>query len=96
MDLKGILKSSIAKNDKYLQNKMNSPQFDLSMKIIELENNTPFDQENIAKKLDIPFDYLLDLEAGNTDISINDYNINIEKLKLLITENNDIKELKQK
>lgn len=81
MELNKFLKKYVIGNDKILSEKMKSKQYPLSNRIMELETKLGFDQKQTANCLAIPFDKLLQLEAVDLSIPVNEYQVAINKLE---------------
>lgn len=81
MELNRFLKRYVVGNDKILSEKMKSKQYPLSNRIMELETKLGFDQQQTANYLAIPFDKLLQIEAVDLSIPVNEYQAIINKLE---------------
>lgn len=87
LNLKKFLDENIVGNDKYLHNKINSDQFDLSVQIIKLEKILKLNQRESAKILNISFDRLLELESGDAKIQTKYYVEAIDRLEDIAQQN---------
>lgn len=81
MNLNEFLNKNVVIDDMDLKNTVNSKQFKLARRIMELENKFKLSQHETANMLNIKFEKLLDYESANTSITVSDYNKLIQRLE---------------
>ena len=61
------------KDNEYIQKKINTKQFELSERILNIRYELGLDLHEMAKLLNLKPEEYIDFEYGNTNISVDDY-----------------------
>lgn len=69
-----VLKAAETTGDELLIKKVQSDQFKMAGKIIDLTLKLGLDQKETARALNVPYDYLIDIEDADLNIGIEEYN----------------------
>lgn len=83
MNLNEFLNKNVVGNNDYLKKKVNSEQFELAGRIMELESKQGLTQVETARFLGIDYEKLLDFESGDIEIPVNEYKRLIQKFENL-------------
>ena len=81
MNLNEFLNKDVVIDNVDLENTVNSNQFKLARRIMELENKSNLSQQETANMLNIKLEKLLDYESADTSIPDSDYNKLIQRLE---------------
>lgn len=81
MKLDEFLNNNVVLDDEYLKQKINSEQFKLARRIMELENKYESSQESTAETLNISLEKLLNYESADTSLPISEYKMLIKRLE---------------
>lgn len=80
-----VLKAAETTGDELLIKKVQSDQFKMAGEIIDLTLKLGLDQKETARALNVPYDYLIDIEDADLNIGIEEYN-NVYKRLLEISD----------
>lgn len=69
-----VLKAAETTGDELLIKKVQSDQFKMAGEIIDLTIKLGLDQKETAKALNVPYNYLIDIEDADLNIGIEEYN----------------------